>query len=220
MKTAPIPKDEAQRLDSLYALRILDTSPEERFERITRLALRVFKVPISTLTMVDKDREWFKSCQGLPDREGPRAISFCGHALVEEEMLVVPDTLKDDRFKDNPMVVGEPHIRFYAGVPVIGIDGYRLGVFCIKDREPREFQPDDRKLLKDLAAWASLELRITQLQEALMLHVEFRRVVEDELLESRNINKLVVNRELDMIKLKAEKAVLERKLKDCESRHL
>ncbi|HTK60613.1 MAG TPA: GAF domain-containing protein [Candidatus Baltobacteraceae bacterium] len=216
MKTAPIPKDEEQRLASLHALRILDTSPEERFERITRLALRVFKVPISTLTLVDKDREWFKSCQGLPVREGPRAISFCGHALVERDSLVVPDTLKDERFRDNPMVIGEPHIRFYAGVPVVGIDGYRLGVFCIKDRTPREFQEEDRALLKDLAAWASLELQITQLQETLLMNEEFRQVVEDELKESRDVNKLVVGREIKMVELKREIVGLQSRLRACE----
>lgn len=219
MKRAPVPENDPERLQSLRALRILDTLPEERFDRITRLALRVFKVPISTLTLVDEDREWFKSCQGLPEREGPRAISFCGHALLEDDILVVPDTLKDERFKDNPMVVGEPHIRFYAGVPVFGIDTYRLGVFCIKDRVPHDFPPEDRQLLKDLAAWASLELRITQLQEELMRHERFRETVEKELLESRNINNLIADREIAMIKLKKEKAELRAKLDECERKH-
>src|SRR3989344_1945858 len=114
MKTAPISKNEPRRIASLYALNLLDTKPEERFDRLTSVATKIFHVPISTLTLIDVNREWFKSCQGLSKTEGDRAISFCGHALVEDEMLIVPDTTKDERFYDNPMVVGEPYIRFYA----------------------------------------------------------------------------------------------------------
>ena len=157
MERAPIPKNESFRLTSLYALNILDTPPEERLDRLTKLATQVFHVPISTLTLIDAKREWFKSCQGLSKTEGDRAISFCGHALVEDEILVIPDTYKDDRFRDNPMVVGDPHIRFYAGVPIMSADGARVGVFCIKDTEPREFSKEDENELKALAIWAELE---------------------------------------------------------------
>src|SRR3989344_4233430 len=118
MKPAPIPKNEKERLASLHNLGLLDSHPEERFDQITWLATQVFQVPISTLTLVDAKREWFKSCQGLSKREGDRAISFCGHALLAADILVVPDTKKDIRFVDNPMVVGKPHLRFYAGVPL------------------------------------------------------------------------------------------------------
>lgn len=110
MKKAPIPKNELTRIASLYAMYILDTPPEERFDRLTKTATQIFHVPISTLTLIDANREWFKSCQGLSKNEGDRAISFCGHALVEDEILVIPDTIKDERFKDNPMVTGEPYI--------------------------------------------------------------------------------------------------------------
>jgi len=216
MIEAPIPENEEERLEALKSLGILDTPREEQFDRITRLALKLFKVPISTLTLVDKDREWFKSCQGLPAREGERAISFCGHALLADDIFVIPDTLKDERFADNPMVVDEPHIRFYAGVPVLDVRGYRLGVLCIKDREPREFSADDRELLKALASWSSLELQVIQLQQSLLKHESFRRILEQELAESRNINRLVVDRELEMIKLKERMAELQAKLKKAE----
>jgi GAF domain-containing protein len=160
MKKAPIPKNELQRIASLNSLGILDTPPEERFDQLTRSATKIFHVPISTLTLIDANREWFKSCQGLDQREGDRAISFCGHALVEDEILVIPDTQKDDRFADNPMVTGEPFIRFYAGVPIKSADGQRIGVFCIKDTKPREFSKDDKEILKGLASWAELEINL------------------------------------------------------------
>jgi GAF domain-containing protein len=139
MQPAPIPKNEQERLASLNKLGLLDTPPEERFDRITRVATKIFNVPISTLTLVDSKREWFKSCQGLSKREGERAISFCGYALLSTTIMIIPDTTKDDRFADNPMVSGEPYLRFYAGVPVTSADGQRIGVFCIKDTKPREF---------------------------------------------------------------------------------
>ncbi len=158
MKKAPIPQNELRRIVSVYALDLLDTPPEERFDQLTRCATLIFHVPISTLTLIDANREWFKSCQGLDKIEGDRAISFCGHALIEDKILVVQDTKKDERFFDNPMVIGEPYIRFYAGVPIMSADGQRIGVFCIKDIKPREFSKDDQEILEGLAAWAQLEI--------------------------------------------------------------
>src|SRR3990172_6022643 len=139
MDLAPIPANENLRLESLYKLKILNTPPEERFDKITRLAIYVFGVSISTMTLVDSSREWFKSCQGLPEREGDRAISFCGHAMLAESIFIIPDTQNDSRFKDNPMVINAPYVRFYAGVPIFSADGNRVGVFCIKDKKPRDF---------------------------------------------------------------------------------
>lgn len=148
-------------------MRLLDTPMEDRFDRITRLALRLFEVPISTLSLVDSQREWFKSCRGLPVREGPRAISFCGHALHAEETLVVPDATRDPRFADNPMVIGPPYIRFYAGRYLCGPDGQRVGAFCIKDHQARELTDEEIRTLEDLAAWAELELNRHELGLAL-----------------------------------------------------
>ena len=167
MKQAPIPKNEKERLVSLHKLGLLDTKPEERFDRITRTATKIFHVPISTLTLVDAKREWFKSCQGLPDREGDRAISFCGHALLVNEIFVISDAKKDVRFSDNPMVIGKPYIRFYAGVPIMNADGQRVGVFCIKDTKPRTFLKNDKEILAGLAAWAELEVNSRNLSLAL-----------------------------------------------------
>lgn len=160
MKQAPIPKNELRRIASLSAMDILDTPPEERFDRLTKSATFIFHVPISTLTLIDANREWFKSCQGLSKTEGERAISFCGHALVEDETLVIEDTLKDKRFADNPLVIGEPYIRFYAGVPITNRENQRIGVFCIKDIKPRAFSKQDKEVLEGLASWAELEINL------------------------------------------------------------
>lgn len=167
MQTAPIPANEKERLESLYKLEILDTLPEERFDRITRLATRLFKVPISTLSLIDSNREWFKSCQGLNQRQNDRAISFCAQAMLSSNIFIIPDALKDDRFADNPMVTGEPYIRFYAGVALFGPDRQRVGTFCIKDRQSRNLSDEEITNLKDLAAWAELELNTHELGRAL-----------------------------------------------------
>lgn len=212
MIEAPVPENDAERLEALKNLGILDTQPEERFDRITRLAVKIFQAPISTLTLVDKNREWFKSCQGLPLRESARAISFCGHALVEEDMLIIPDTLRDVRFSDNPMVIGSPYIRFYAGVPVKDMAGNRLGVFCVKDLKPRELSLEEQEILHNLAAWAALELQVTQMQEMLLRNARYRSVMEGELEASRMLTSRSIERELAMSQLKERMDEMQRRL--------
>lgn len=197
MQAAPIPTNEKERLESLYKLKILDTPSEERFDRITRLALKLFNVPISTITLVDSNREWFKSCQGLSLKEGDRAISFCGHAMLSDDIFIIPDTLKDPRFADNPIVVGEPHIRFYAGVAIFSADKYRIGTFCIKDRQPRILSKEEIDNLKALAAWVELEMNSRELLRA----YEEKKAYGEKL---ARLNKLMIGRELKMIELKKE----------------
>lgn len=158
IKKPDIPQDEEIRLKTLRSLNILDTSPEERFDRLTRMAQRLFNVPIALVSLVDENRQWFKSCLGLPVRETPRDISFCGHTILDDEMLIIPDATKDERFADNPLVINEPHIRFYAGCPLRFTDGNRLGTLCIIDTKPRNFSNDDIESLKDLASTAEREL--------------------------------------------------------------
>lgn len=113
-----IPNNEAERLKSLQALNILDTSAEERFDRIIKIAVGLFKVPIALISLVDEHRQWFKSCFGLGLNETPRNISFCNYAIQEDTIFLVEDALQDPRFQDNPLVTGEPFIRFYAGCPL------------------------------------------------------------------------------------------------------
>ena len=163
MLVPPLPADEDRRLRTLQGLGLLDTEPEERFDRLTRLARRLFDVPIALVSIIDCDRQWFKSRQGLDATETPRDVSFCGHAILGSDVFVVPDTLIDPRFADNPLVTGEPSIRFYAGCPVSTPDGARLGTLCVIDRRPRSFGPDDIAALRDLAQVAEQELAAVQL---------------------------------------------------------
>ncbi len=159
----PYPIDEAERLATLRRLDILDTRSEERFDRLTRLARRLFDVPIALVSLVDADRLWFKSRQGLDATETPRDISFCGHAILGDEVMVVSDASRDDRFEDNPLVVGDPRIRFYAGLPLRAGNGSKLGTLCLIDRAPRSMSGNDLRLLDDLASMGEEELAAIQL---------------------------------------------------------
>ncbi len=153
-----IPSDEALRLQILRSLNILDTPADENFERLTRIAKRLFQVPMALVSLVDENRQWFKSKQGLDTSETPRNISFCGHAILHDDIFVVENALIDARFSDNPLVVGEPKIRFYAGYPLQAPNGAKLGTLCLKDRVPRTLSKEDRELLRDLGAMAEREI--------------------------------------------------------------
>ena len=157
------PINEPQRLNTLRALNVLDSSPEERFDRLTRLAKRLFGVPIALVSLVDADRQWFKSCVGLDATETPRDVSFCGHAILEDDVLVVPDASADVRFHDNPLVTDAPNIRFYAGCPLTVVNGSKLGTLCLIDVNPREMSEEDLELLRDLGRMAEQELSAVQL---------------------------------------------------------
>lgn len=163
MKTPDFPENEELRLETLKSLEVLDTEAEERFDRITRLAKRLFNVPISLVSIVDEDRQWFKSCYGLTASETHRDISFCGHSILGDETFVVPNALEDSRFADNPLVTGDPNIRFYAGFPLKMVNDTKMGTLCIIDTEPREFTEDDRAALEDLAKMVRDELISFQL---------------------------------------------------------
>ncbi|MDJ0834798.1 MAG: sensor domain-containing diguanylate cyclase [Gammaproteobacteria bacterium] len=163
MKKPDLPADEEQRLNTLKSLNILDTAAEERFDRLTRMAKRMFDVPIALVSLVDENRQWFKSCIGLPVLETSRDISFCGHAILGDEIFIIPDAAADVRFADNPLVTGEPFIRFYAGCPLKYTDGSKLGTLCIIDREPRDLTEDDLQALRDIASTVERELAAVQL---------------------------------------------------------
>lgn len=158
MQEPPIPLDETVRLLSLHSLRIMDSAPEERFDRVTRMAKRIFDVNICLVSLVDSDRQWFKSRQGLDACETPRDVSFCGHAILEERAFVIEDAHADPRFSDNPLVTGNPNVRFYAGYPVHSGEGRRIGTLCLIDDKPRPFSAKDAETLKDFAALVDDEL--------------------------------------------------------------
>jgi GAF domain-containing protein len=157
MPAAPLPPNETERIAALHALNILDTPPEERFDRLTRITRRAFHVPIALVSMVDTSRQWFKSSGGLSFCETSRDISFCAYAILDEDILHVENATKDERFSDNPAVKGEPKIRFYAGCP-LRVNSFKMGTLCIVDRKPRLFTEEDRQLLRDLAAIVEQEL--------------------------------------------------------------
>ena len=151
MVPAPTPADEPRRLAALKALQILDTEPEAAFDNITLLAQQTFRVAMVVVSLVDDARQWFKSKQGIAACETPRSISFCGHAILDDQPLVVEDALEDPRFRGNPLVTGAPFIRSYAGYPVRDPSGYRVGTLCLIDPAPRCYSPDDIAILKGFA---------------------------------------------------------------------
>ena len=158
MQAPAIPEHEVERLQALHASALLDTPPEERFDRVTRLAKRIFRTRIALVSLVDADRQWFKSRQGLDVPETGRTFSFCGHAILGPEIFEVGDARQDPRFCDNPLVTGEPRIRFYAGAPVRSAGGYPLGTLCIIDDHPRTLTEDERLSLRELADFVEDEL--------------------------------------------------------------
>lgn len=159
-------KNEECRLASLHSLKILDTDPEERFDRVTRLAKKLFNVPIALVSLVDEKRQWFKSSIGVSVKETPRDISFCGHTIHDSHTFMVENTTLDSRFSDNPLVTNEPNIRFYAGHPISSPSGDNIGTLCIIDTKPRTLDADDLSALSDLAALVTSEFM--SLQQATM----------------------------------------------------
>ena len=160
------PQDESERVAELHDLCVLDTPPEERFDRLTRIAQRLFGVSMALVSLVDHERQWFKSRQGLDAAQSPRNISFCGHAILIDGPFVIEDAAADPRFADNPLVTGGPRIRFYAGMPLQGPNGYKVGTLCLIDPAPRKFSLQDAAALRDLAAVVTDELANKELSWA------------------------------------------------------
>ncbi|NMG36620.1 GAF domain-containing protein [Azoarcus sp. TTM-91] len=161
MKAPPLPDDETERLARLHALRILDTPAEQRFDALTTVAAAVANVPIALISLVDENRQWFKSACGTSVTETAREISFCGHAILSGEPLVVADAACDERFFDNPLVTGTPWVRFYAGFP-LQADGARIGTLCVIDDHPRQLTPEQIAELTAIARVVEQELRPPQ----------------------------------------------------------
>jgi phosphoserine phosphatase RsbU/P len=184
-----IPENETERLASLRSLGLVDTPPEERFDSVTRLATTIFHLPISYISLVDETKQYLKSRVGLDFCESSRETSFCGHAILENEPLIISDTLKDERFVDNPQVVGEPFTRFYAGLPLRGPGGHNIGTLCLMDAKPRELSAEEIQILKQLGTIAERELHlgdVIRMQEDLLQ-------TKDALLNSQK----QVNQQLD-----------------------
>ncbi len=161
MQAAPLPDNEAQRLQTLRLYDVLDSEPEKVFDDITEASARIFDTPICLVSFVDEERQWFKSSVGLDVKETERDIAFCAHAILSDDTFVVEDARSDHRFSDNPLVEGAPKIRFYAGAPLTAADDSALGTLCIIDTTPRAIDPERLQILSVLrdAVVANLELR-------------------------------------------------------------
>ena len=172
--SAPRPVEESERVRALREMRILDTPREERFDRITRLAARIFDVPVSTIGFIDEDRLWFKSTFGFSMRETRRDSAFCSFTILQDDLLVIGDASTDETFSRMPTVVTEPHLRFYAGCALYSPDRFRVGTICMVDYRPRVLTAEDLQTLRDLASWVQTELRMPRMRRA-QLELVFER---------------------------------------------
>ncbi|NDG75621.1 MAG: sensor domain-containing diguanylate cyclase [Synechococcaceae bacterium WB8_1B_136] len=186
----PIPPDEEQRLRDLQRHGVLDTAPDPHFDRIVQLASEVLGMPVALVSLVDRDRQWFLARHGLEAQETPRQMAFCAHAIAGDRVLVVPDALADERFNTNPLVLGDPHIRFYAGAPLRSPEGHNLGTLCVVDQKPRQLGAEQLEMLELMADLVMRELELRRLTSlcpvtGLYNRSSFFRLGEQELQQAR-----------------------------------
>lgn len=162
MSSPPIPANEPQRLALLYQMLLLDTPPEQRLDKIVEFASVEFNVPICLISLVDRERQWFKAKVGLQVCETSRDVSFCAHAILDDQLMIVPDALDDARFRDSPLVMGPPNIRFYAGAPLVCKDGLAIGTLCLIDTRPRTLDAVEQAILESLRDLLVQELAARQ----------------------------------------------------------
>ena len=177
---APKPKNEVQRIKILWQYDVLDTMPEQVFDDLTKLAALVCDAPISLISLVDEDRQWFKSKTGVSLNQTSRDVSMCAHAILRKELLIVPDATKDKRFRDNPLVVSAPKIRFYAGVPLVSPEGCALGTLCVIDQKPRKLTVVQKQALRLLARIIMTQLNFRrQMREAGPSRADYEQLKRD-----------------------------------------
>jgi signal transduction histidine kinase len=186
MMPPPLPADEQARLQELYRLEILDTEAENQYDEVVALASQICKVPISLISLVDVNRQWFKAKLGVLETETPREVSFCAHMLAQDtELLQVPDAHLDERFSENPLVTSAPNIRFYAGVPLVTSNGYKLGSLCVIDRKPNSINEDQAYALRVLSnqIMRMIELKVKNKEiEEQKKHIEQQNKIQQKML--------------------------------------
>ena len=197
--TAQVTNNEAKRLKVLWQYDVLDTVPEEVFDDLTELAARICEAPIALISLVDEDRQWFKSKVGLTINETSRDISFCAHAIKQQELFIIPDATKDLRFSNNPLVTSDPKIRFYAGAPLITPDGHALGTLCVIDKVPRELRPEQQQALRVLARHVMTQLELRRHAKDLAEAHKAREATREELDKAQAENEKL-KRELEKLK--------------------
>lgn len=210
MEIAALPENEEQRLKSLREYDILDTAQEASFDSITRIISKTLGVPISLVSLVDEQRQWFKSHYGLDVRETPRDMAFCAHTIHHDEILVVRNALKDERFHDNPLVTGVPSIRFYAGAPLITPDGFKIGTLCAIDRKPRELSEDHRLLMQELAGIVIDEMELRKARQNTLKNNE---VLESKIAELMDTQERLEMQGVELVELAENEALLKSELK-------
>lgn len=178
--TSPICPNEKERLSTLRAYKILDTEPEKAFDDLTLLASFICRTPIALISLVDEKRQWFKSKVGLSVSETSREVAFCAHAILQQDVFIVPDALRDSRFSSNPLVLGDPKIRFYAGAPLIAAEGQALGTLCVIDREPRELSAEQKQALRALSRQVQAQIDLRSNLEELKIALQERDLAEAE----------------------------------------
>lgn len=182
---AALPRNEVKRLKVLWQYDVLDTVPEEVFDDLTDLAAHICEAPVAMISLVAEDRQWFKAKVGISLTETARDISFCAHAILNDDLLVIPDATKDPRFRDNPLVTGPERIRFYAGAPLVTPDGHALGTLCVLDKKPRKLRAEQQNALRVLARHVVSQLELRRHARELAEAREDGRQLKSELTRAR-----------------------------------